>query len=406
MESLQQPARTPHAASIAETHTELGHCPICRSTELEGIPSYRTLPRVTSDCVPFRDGGRLLICHACGAAQSPADHQWFSEIQEIYGAYQCYQQSGGVEQHVSDPVSGQLRRRSDVLLDRLYGHPQFLREGAVLDVGCGGGGTLRAFSERGGWQLHGLEMNDRSLPQLRTIPGFEKLYTCSLRGLPRQFDAITMIHALEHFPDPESTLRDVLDAIAPGGRLFVEVPDAAANPFDYLIADHRMHFTAQSLAALATSAGWIVETISTVWVRKELSMIAAKDGAVASLPPAVPAAETVARVNAQLRWLTGIVEGAARASRDAACFGLFGSSIAASWLSAVLGDRVSFFVEEDKHRIGHTHLGRPILSPSQVPPGQTVFVPLVPRIARQVGHRLHSYPIRLFLPPDPGGPYW
>src|SRR5262249_55584410 len=149
MESLQQPARTPHAAvsaSIGESHTEIEHCPICRSSELEEIASYRTLPRVTSDCVPFRDGGRLLVCHACGAAQSPADQQWFSEIQEIYGAYQCYQQSGGVEQHVPDPMSGQLRRRSDVLLDRLYGHPQFPREGAVLDVGCGGGGTLRTFS--------------------------------------------------------------------------------------------------------------------------------------------------------------------------------------------------------------------------------------------------------------------
>jgi 2-polyprenyl-3-methyl-5-hydroxy-6-metoxy-1,4-benzoquinol methylase len=409
MESLQPSARSPHVAvspTIEPAETDFGRCQICKSAELAEIPGYRTLPRVTSDCVPFRDGGRLLVCHGCGAAQSPADSQWFSEIQEIYGAYQCYQQSGGIEQHVPDPATGSLRRRSDVLLDRLYGHSEFPRQGTVLDVGCGGGGTLRAFSGRGGWQLYGLEMSDRSLPMLREIQGFERLYTCPVRDLPRQFDGITMIHALEHFPDPEATLRDLRGALAPGGRLFVEVPDSAANPFDYLIADHRMHFTAQSLAALATRAEFVVETMSTVWVRKELSMIAARETASAYLPPHLPGSETVARIEAQLHWLTGLVEAATLASRDSACFGLFGSSIAATWLSAVLGDRVSFFVEEDEHRIGHTHLGRPILRASELPSGRAVFVPLIPRIALQVATRLQAYPIRVFLPPETGGLDW
>jgi SAM-dependent methyltransferase len=366
---------------------------------LEEIVEFRLLPRVTSDCVPFRGGGRLLICSACGAAQSPADQQWFDEIGEIYGAYRSFQQYGGPEQHVLDAATGSLRRRSQVLLDQLSALSSFPQKGAVLDVGCGGGATLRAFAERGGWRLFGLEIDDRDLPLLRSIAGFDTLYTCPPRDLPRQFDAITMVHSLEHFPDPSAVLRELCAQIAPGGCLFVEVPNAAANPFEYLVADHMVHFTPATLSRLAGGAGFSVDFLSTDWVSKELSLIARP--APGELPsveqPGI--AEAIDRVRAQIVWLAGFIEAARQAASASPSFGLFGSTIAATWLCGVLGDAVSFFVEEDANRAGRTHLGRPILTPSQVPQGSTTYIALIPSIASQVAARWRNS-IDLSLPPD------
>jgi SAM-dependent methyltransferase len=340
-----------------------------------------------------------MICSQCGAAQSPADQQWFEEIGEIYGSYRMYKQSGGVDQHVLDPFTGQLRRRNDVLLDNLAALPGVPRSGRVVDVGCGTGVTLKALSERGGWRLHGLDLDARNLPFLESIKGFETLHTCAPAELPCTFDLVTMVHSLEHFPAPLATLRDLRCKIAPGGCLFVEVPNAEANPFEYLVADHMVHFTPATLSRLAAGAELAVDCLATTWVSKELSLTARPAGSPVPLAGVPTASEVTDRVAAQILWLCGFADAAREASAGSGPFGLFGSSIAATWLCGVLGDRVSFFVEEDSHRVGRTHLGRPILSPVQVARGSVVYAALIPQIANRVAKRLGAT-IDLRLPPS------
>ena len=373
-------------------------CRVCDSSELQEISDFRLLPRVTSDCAPFRAGGKLLICSRCGAAQSLNDPQWLAEIDEIYRDYSIFHQSGGTDQHVIDPSSGQLRKRCDVLLDHLNKLPGCARSGSALDVGCGSGVMLRAFSQRGGWRLHGLDLNTRFLATLQSIPGFETLHTCTPADLPACFDLVTMVHSLEHFPAPLQALRDLRNKVAFGGRLFVEVPNAEANPFEYLVADHATHFSPSTLSLLATSAGWEIEELSTTWVSKELSLTAHPGASPGQLPAANGASDVVARVRAQIAWLRQFVDSAREAAAGSAPFGLFGSSIAATWLGGVLGDRVSFFVEEDRNRVGRTLLGRPIVSPAEVRRESVVYVALIPQIAALVAQRLDRT-MTLRLPP-------
>src|SRR5262249_3714370 len=190
----------------------------------------------------------LFVCLECGTAQSVANDQWFQDVREIYSTYSAYHQSGGTEQPVVDPLSGELRERSEVLLDKLISVPGTPLSGRVLDVGCATGGTLRAFARRGGWALFGLELDDRCLPPLESIEGFQTLYTCEPGDVPGQFSLVTMVHSLEHFPEPLLTLRDLRKKIAADGRLFIEVPNAEANPFDYVIDDDMGHFSPVILA--------------------------------------------------------------------------------------------------------------------------------------------------------------
>jgi len=372
-------------------------CKVCGATALDEIREFAALPRVTSDCAPFRTGGHLAICEICGAAQAIADERWLADIAEIYGSYQIYHQSAGAEQHVSEPsTGGALRPRSEVLLEHLLTLPAAPRSGRVLDVGCGTGGTLRAFAARGDWDLYGLEIDERNLPFVSAIPGFKRLYTCPAQQLDLQFDLITMVHSLEHFPEPLGILSDLRSKVSPTGKLFIEVPNAAANPFEYVVADHMIHFTAETLAALLDRAGFTVECLSTDWVTKELSAVASK-GSLNSA--AAPRRGSITQVREQIAWLEMLSAAARTAAGSAASFGLFGTSIAASWLWQSVRDRVDFFVDEDVHRIGRTYLGRPVLSPDQAPPGSLVFLALIPSVASTVRMKLQHLPLELRMPP-------
>jgi 2-polyprenyl-3-methyl-5-hydroxy-6-metoxy-1,4-benzoquinol methylase len=367
------------------------------------VSGFSLLPRVTSDCLPFRQGGKLAVCQRCSAVQAVPDEQWLSETKEIYGKYDVYHQSGGVEQHVFSAPTGRMRPRSEVLVENLQALPGTPRSGRLLDVGCGNGVTLRAFAQLGGWTLHGLELHDRNLASLSAIAGFQTLHTCAPEELSESFDLITVIHALEHFPDPCTSLRQLRSRLQRGGALFVQVPNAAANPFDYVVADHLCHFSPRTIEVLLQRAGFRRIKVFTDWIVKEISVLAWEHAGDA--PPEAPGISSpVPEIQHHVNWLNSVIAHARRMAAGSAPFGLFGSSISATWLWSTVSDRVEFFVEEDPSRIGRQHLGCPILSPQQVPPGSLVFMPLAAPVAASIRHRLQYLPFHLCMPvPDDSG---
>ena len=145
----------------------------------------------------------------------------------------------------------------------------------MLDVGCGNGAMLRAFSQAvPRWSLAGTELDDKYRDVIESIPGVQSLHTCSPWDVPGEFDVITMVHVLEHIPQPEAYLRRLLTKLRPGGLLVVELPHHVANPFELLIADHCTHFAADTAAALLHRAGFEVLQTGDDWVPKELTLVA------------------------------------------------------------------------------------------------------------------------------------
>jgi trans-aconitate methyltransferase len=331
--------------------------------------------------------------------QKAIDAKWLSEIEKIYGDYSIYYQSDGVEQAVFDSNSGQARLRSARLLEALAARVELPREGRMLDVGCGNGAMLRAFSLFAPrWTLAGSELSDKTREAVESIERVEALYVGEPEKIPGSFGLLTMSHMLEHLPRPVEYLTRLRDKLTPGGLLVIEVPNYLQNPFDLLVADHASHFTARTAAELIRKAGYSVMWAATDWVPKELSVVARKT---VSQDEETQTNMMIDPFNAATGMVEWLAETASRARSFASQtdFGIFGTSIAGTWLFAEVGDAVNFFVDEDPSRVGKTFMGRTVYHPSQIPDGSHVFIGLPPALAQAIHRRIAKPGVTFHLPP-------
>jgi SAM-dependent methyltransferase len=344
-------------------------------------------------------------CGACGAIQKLPDAKWFGEIERIYRDYQIYELSGGSEQVIFSEA-GVAAPRSKALVDFIAANAGADRAGKLIDIGCGNGSQLERLSAAlPHWHLYGSELSDAVSASLRTIPNFVELYTRPTRGITERFDVVTMFHALEHMPDPLAALRDAAALLNAGGRLFVEIPNAAISPFDLLVADHLLHFSPAHLGYLASRAGLSISILRDDLVPKEITLLA--DLLPDILPDlggelrARPApAATMEIVRSNVAWLSAMLVEARKAAERSRKFGLFGTAISGMWLYGALRGKVAFFVDEDPGRVGNSFEGIPILSPAQAPAGSTVFVPLLPEVAQRVVGRHTGLDVVYVEPPS------
>ena len=189
--------------------------------------------------------------------------------------------------------------------------------------------------------------------------------------------------------------------LKPGGLLLVDVPDCAANPFMFLVADHSTHFCLPVLQRLVQNAGFEIVVATNQLIAKELTVIGRK----ATKPPtpswSTEGAMDADALNGSIAWL----ENLSREARNLSIrkpFGLFGTSIAATFLFGELGEAVDFFVDEDPGRQGQVFNGRPIYAPSQIPAGGHVFIGLAPVAANRVLERVTSLRLNAhFYAPPP-----
>jgi SAM-dependent methyltransferase len=160
-----------------------------------------------------------------------------------------------------------IRMRAALLFRRIkWDCPPWRGQGRYLDVGCGSGGAL-GVAQALGWQVAGVEVDEAAAKKARRFSA--RVHTGDLLGAPfapGEFDCVTAFHVLEHVPDPVLAVRRMLEWLAPGGILIVEVPNAGglgARLFGRAwsgleLPRHLSHFTPATLGAVVARAGGTV----------------------------------------------------------------------------------------------------------------------------------------------------
>ncbi len=379
-------------------------CHICKSTLLE-ISDFSIFSQVTSDCRLWKKSGHLAVCNTCGIVQKPVNKISLQDVGVIYSEYEVYSQSGGIDQSTFDPLSGYVTSRSMKLVEWLITHYNISVGGRILDIGCGNGAFLHAFaSSCPGWLITGLDLDDRSRAILEKIPGFEALHIGFVNGFAQHFDIISLIHTLEHIPDPINFLGEVKNKLLPGGVLLIETPNLTTSPFDILIADHCSHFTANALKYILEQALFDVIFMQEDYIDKEVTVLAqAKDFGRDMISREntknkfiIDVTETTDIVFMHINYLKSLCE---LANSICGEIGIFGTSIAGTWLAGCVIDKVKFFVDEDINQQGRYHLGKPIISPSSTKRGDLVMLPFSPDTALKIARRLSHCNCCFVLPP-------
>jgi SAM-dependent methyltransferase len=234
-------------------------CLLCRSGER--VPLYRASDRLYHTTGKTFD---VVRCGKCGlvrldpapalselSAYYPSDY-WFSPDQDAAGRLEEAYRRLVLRDHVQF-VEGALRAATE--------------QGPLLDAGCGGGLFLGMMRERG-HQVLGLEISPQAAGiawRRQKVPAVCGLLTDA--PLPDGSCAVlTMFHVLEHLENPRAYLRAAHRLLAPGGRLVVQVPNAASWQFHLFgekwngldVPRHLIDFRASDLVLLLESCGFEV----------------------------------------------------------------------------------------------------------------------------------------------------
>jgi SAM-dependent methyltransferase len=195
------------------------------------------------------DAARKVMCRSCGLVYSRPQLD-ASEIARLYASFRESEVPG--TRHLA--AKQQLARDDFRWLQGHLGAP-----GRVLDIGCSEGSFLDLFRQAG-WACTGIEPSAyaafaRQHYGLNVHRGVFEAIEVS----PASFDLVTALRVLEHVAEPRLVLQRVGTILRPGGRLYLEVPDAWKPRHrldEFLGAQHLRLFTAGSLTQLLQSAGF------------------------------------------------------------------------------------------------------------------------------------------------------
>lgn len=129
---------------------------------------------------------------------------------------------------------------------------------AHLDIGCSTGILLNTFKSQFGDRATGIELDEahRAYAQNHGITVYPALVDLPGEN-EKQFDLVSLIHVLEHLPDPLQTLISLRSRwMATGGWLMLEVPNLYCH--DSFEVAHLTSFSPATLSAMVEQAGFTV----------------------------------------------------------------------------------------------------------------------------------------------------
>jgi len=180
--------------------------------------------------------------------------------------------AGGKDRFVQqrkDKESAQIADFIKIILKLEQYIPQ---KGRLLEIGCAMG-TFLYEVQKLGWQVTGVEPEKWTCEIARNQYGLNVINaTFQEANLEdSSFDAVLMLHVIEHLPDPVEGLSLIAKMIRPGGFLVLETPRYDTWWFKLLkgrersvIPGHKYYFTRKTIQALVCKSGFEVVILESV----------------------------------------------------------------------------------------------------------------------------------------------
>jgi len=112
----------------------------------------------------------------------------------------------------------------------------FASGGRLLEIGPAYG-SFAYHAKQAGFEVDAIEMNEACCRFMNDVLGVHAIHSTDLEAALRDsgpYNVIALWHAIEHLPDPWSTLRLIVQRLAPEGLLVVATPNPDAFQFGIL----------------------------------------------------------------------------------------------------------------------------------------------------------------------------
>ena len=222
----------------------------------------------------------LKKCNECSLAfldPQPSEHQ----LKKYYPSKKYYAYSKGDTKGFFGTLREYLVKKyySPTFLSKIItlfiknvpAMPSYIKNGKILDLGCGTGDTL-ALLKKLGWDTYGIDIDKQAI-SIGINRGLKNLKLGTYKDIAtypdNYFDAVRLYHVIEHLDDPALCLSLIRKKLKKNGELILGTPNMQS--FTSIIFKSRWYnldsprhlflFSPRTLGKLAEKEGYLVKSI-------------------------------------------------------------------------------------------------------------------------------------------------
>jgi len=239
---------------------EVRSCPVCGGADFSDLFAAR-------DHLVTGESFSIAKCCCCGLVitADPPDEQ---DIGRYYLSAD-YISHSDKKQSLTERGYHLARRYMLARKQRLVRRVTGKKTGTIIDIGSGTG-YFASFMQKKGWNVTGVEINERAREYSVAKFGIRTLAPSEINDLDdASADCVTLWHVLEHLYDPGKWMVEVRRILTGEGRCIIALPNMDSSDAQWFrenwaaldVPRHLWHFSPDTIMRLAEENGFVCEEV-------------------------------------------------------------------------------------------------------------------------------------------------